>query len=61
MCGIAGILSPQPLGDGSKQVASMLDRLAHRGPDDEGTWESSTGRCVFGHKRLAIIDLSRIE
>ena len=58
MCGIAGLLSPQPFDHGSKVVQSMLDRIAHRGPDDEGAWESSSGQCVLGHKRLSIIDLS---
>jgi asparagine synthase (glutamine-hydrolysing) len=54
MCGIAGHLAPE-LGDG-EGVHRMLDALAHRGPDGEGTWRD--GPCVLGHRRLAIIDLS---
>jgi len=35
----------------------MRDRLAHRGPDDAGTWcERNVG---LGHRRLSIIDLSQ--
>ncbi|MFI5326423.1 MAG: asparagine synthase (glutamine-hydrolyzing) [Candidatus Rokuibacteriota bacterium] len=30
----------------------------HRGPDGSGHWESSGQEVVFGHRRLAIIDLS---
>jgi asparagine synthase (glutamine-hydrolysing) len=33
----------------------MLDALAHRGPDDEGTEQDSTA--ILGHRRLSIIDL----
>jgi asparagine synthase (glutamine-hydrolysing) len=34
----------------------MLGRLVHRGPDDEGLYRA--GPIAFGHRRLAIIDLS---
>ena len=37
---------------------TACDTLTHRGPDDHGTWESVDGRVVFGHRRLAIVDLS---
>ncbi len=36
----------------------MTDRLAHRGPDDEGIWISDGGCVGFGHRRLSILDLS---
>ncbi len=36
----------------------MRDSLIHRGPDGEGIWLSSDKRVGFGHRRLAIIDLS---
>lgn len=36
----------------------MTDALAHRGPDGEGFWINSTNNVGFGHRRLAIIDLS---
>lgn len=33
----------------------MLDRLAHRGPDDEGLYNDAF--CALGQRRLAIVDL----
>lgn len=52
MCGIAGIW-----GEGDEHlVKSMLQRLAHRGPDGEGIYQSRQGSTVLGHRRLAIID-----
>ena len=35
----------------------MLATLQHRGPDGEGKWDNHAG-LYFGHRRLAIIDLS---
>ncbi|MEK6302734.1 MAG: asparagine synthase (glutamine-hydrolyzing) [Acidobacteriota bacterium] len=57
MCGICGVV-----GQADEQlIKSMLARIAHRGPDDEGIYiaEMSTGdRAGLGHRRLSIIDLS---
>ncbi len=56
MCGIAGIL-----GDVEPHVIEkMTDLLAHRGPDDRGTWtaELDGRRVMLGSRRLAIQDLS---
>lgn len=56
MCGICGII-----GSGAREpkvraaVRSMMDVLAHRGPDGHG--EESGEHFAFGHRRLAIIDL----
>jgi asparagine synthase (glutamine-hydrolysing) len=36
----------------------MAAALAHRGPDDEGSWESAGGTVSFAHRRLSVIDLS---
>jgi asparagine synthase (glutamine-hydrolysing) len=36
----------------------MTAKLAHRGPDDAGTWQSPDGHVAFGLRRLAIVDLS---
>jgi asparagine synthase (glutamine-hydrolysing) len=36
----------------------MRDTLAHRGPDHAGLWHSADRRLAFGHRRLAILDLS---
>ena len=56
MCGIAGIVSSGPVDP--EAVRAMTDLEAHRGPDGEGLWCADDGRCVLGHRRLAIIDLS---
>ncbi len=55
MCGIAGIFSPklaQP--EREVAVARMVQRQAHRGPDDRGF--HSAGDATLGMCRLAIID-----
>lgn len=53
MCGIAGFYSPLFSHD---DLASMTNRIAHRGPDASGY--SLIGKCGLGHRRLSIIDLS---
>lgn len=57
MCGIVGIVEGAKPVD-IQLVQRMSDALAHRGPDDAGTWLSSDGRVGLGHRRLSIIDLS---
>jgi asparagine synthase (glutamine-hydrolysing) len=60
MCGIAGIayfnknkeIRPQ-------EIKLMTDKIAHRGPDDEGMFISKDRRVGLGSRRLAIIDLSQ--
>jgi asparagine synthase (glutamine-hydrolysing) len=55
MCGIAGILNKQePVQQ--EQIRKMTDTLCHRGPDSEGYFVDR--ELAFGHRRLAIIDLS---
>jgi len=60
MCGIAGILNYRNVGGvkDAEAVMRMTARMAPRGPDGEGLWQSPDGRVVLGHRRLAIIDLS---
>jgi asparagine synthase (glutamine-hydrolysing) len=54
MCGIAGVIGKP---DGLSCVLRMTAAIGHRGPDGEGYF---TGEgVVLGHKRLAILDLSR--
>lgn len=55
MCGLAGWLSWKESFD-PKAFASMVRRLNHRGPDDEGILQH--GPMLLGHQRLSIIDLS---
>lgn len=58
MCGICGILQLDGRAEfpSSALIDHMTDSLAHRGPDDRGTW--SNGNIALGARRLAIIDLS---
>jgi asparagine synthase (glutamine-hydrolysing) len=57
MCGIVGAIN---WGD-SGTLARMNNVQAHRGPDDEGLWETrlpDDGFIGLGSRRLAILDLS---
>jgi asparagine synthase (glutamine-hydrolysing) len=57
MCGICGIVNfnrDEPVD--RQALQSMTDALAHRGPDDEGTFRDAN--VGLGHRRLSIIDLS---
>ena len=57
MCGIAGVvLGPTDAPIELDAVERMARRLAHRGPDGAGA--ARIGPAVFGHRRLAVIDLS---
>jgi asparagine synthase (glutamine-hydrolysing) len=58
MCGIAGAFHPVRDASDEAAVCRMRDRMAHRGPDGVGSWRSPDRHCTFGHRRLAIIDLS---
>ena len=51
MCGIAGFIGPP----NNELLATMAERIAHRGPDDEGF--HSTEWASLAHRRLSIIDL----
>ncbi|MFZ0943707.1 MAG: asparagine synthase (glutamine-hydrolyzing) [Syntrophobacteraceae bacterium] len=56
MCGIAGkfCLNGEPVAPGL--IKAMCDRMAYRGPDDEGVF--TDGHIGLGHRRLSILDLS---
>lgn len=60
MCGINGIFAyhyaANPI-DRSELIRTR-DHMANRGPDAAGDWVSDDSRIGFGHRRLAIIDLS---
>jgi len=58
MCGITGILQISPNSYNKEHVKKMTDALSHRGPDGEGFWENNSNSVLFGHRRLAILDLS---
>jgi asparagine synthase (glutamine-hydrolysing) len=66
MCGIAGIINPQPIKRGEEKYSSLKSRLQqmaasirHRGPDGEGLWINPSALTGLAHRRLSIIDLSQ--
>src|SRR5262249_38984945 len=57
MCGICGLAGQAD----NKIISAMLERIAHRGPDDSGIYLTETRAqetIGLGHRRLSIIDLS---
>jgi asparagine synthase (glutamine-hydrolysing) len=59
MCGIFGVITSERQTDLNALAVRAVRALAHRGPDDEGIEPvSDEPRVVFGHRRLAILDLS---
>jgi asparagine synthase (glutamine-hydrolysing) len=56
MCGICGYVELDLLTRADADiVGAMAQRLAHRGPDDQGVW--SRGPVALGQRRLSIIDV----
>jgi asparagine synthase (glutamine-hydrolysing) len=61
MCGICGELTFEAGAAVRADVlASMRDRLVHRGPDDQGLFVAESGRAGLGFRRLRVIDLSAV-
>src|SRR3954453_22747629 len=57
MCGITGIVASDHLHGGDRdRLTPMGDVLAHRGPDETGTFLDD--QCGLGHRRLSIVDLA---
>ncbi len=57
MCGINGVIWRRAAPENREAIIqSMNDALAHRGPDDSGTWQSA--QVDLGHRRLCVIDTS---
>ncbi|MBP7416541.1 MAG: asparagine synthetase B, partial [Pyrinomonadaceae bacterium] len=59
MCGIAGIISPEP----ETRIGAALLAIEHRGRDDDGVFVSKAfgpdrQKACLGHRRLSIIDTS---
>ena len=57
MCGICGAVWNHP--DGRLEAGllrAMMDRIAHRGPDDDGEYHDD--HAALGFRRLSIIDLA---
>lgn len=59
MCGLAGVLDPRRrLSDPLQALERMQRCLAHRGPDDSGSWWDAAAGVGFSHRRLSVVDLS---
>ena len=60
MCGIAGIAAyhSQAQAVDQAELIAIRDRMTARGPDADGLWIAPDRRIGFGHRRLAILDLS---
>jgi asparagine synthase (glutamine-hydrolysing) len=59
MCGFAGeFVFGAPAGRAADVTAAkaMAREIAHRGPDEQGAFLSTDGRCAIGFHRLAVID-----
>ncbi len=56
MCGIAGWIGRPSADDAG--IAAMVERIDHRGPDFSAVWSDPDRRCILGHARLSILDLS---
>ena len=59
MCGIFGYVAWDREMPASRDLCAVTNLLRHRGPDGGGYWEDPG--VFFGHRRLAIIDLSTGE
>ncbi len=61
MCGIVGILLAPHAADPHRlsAIESMASTLRHRGPDGSGVWFDAVAGIALGHRRLAILDLSK--
>src|SRR4051812_12756096 len=57
MCGICGAVWTEPKNAlASEHVEAMMNRIAHRGPDDAGVFRDN--HAALGFRRLAIVDLA---
>lgn len=57
MCGIVGFVNSNERFD-DRLVYEMASAIAHRGPDDSGSWSEKERGVHLAHRRLSIIDLS---
>jgi len=60
VCGLTGFWAQRGWERGADHaLRRMTETLRHRGPDDEGYWTDPEAGIALGHRRLAILDLSR--
>ena len=55
MCGICGYYGMVD----QEMIDRMTQTLYHRGPDDGGTFMSTSDKVALGHRRLSILDLTK--
>jgi len=56
MCGIAGVFNFNKQPVSHQTIKTMVDALAHRGPDGEGLYIDEN--LALGHRRLSILDIT---
>lgn len=56
MCGFVGYWQSVDSPEIPSTLIKMMDAIAHRGPDDYGSWVCNG--VFMGHRRLAVVDLS---
>ncbi len=56
MCGIAGVFNFNKQPVAHQTIKTMVDAMAHRGPDGEGLYIDEN--MALGHRRLSILDIS---
>jgi asparagine synthase (glutamine-hydrolysing) len=59
MCGIIGIASKYPIRD-KERLLDSRDLMTYRGPDDEGLWWSNSSQIGLAHRRLSILELTKL-
>lgn len=57
MCGLTGYLSIGVIIN-EAAIKKMATAIAHRGPDSHDYWLDASSGIAFGHRRLAVVDLS---
>ena len=58
MCGICGIIGE--LDNSRKVLKNMMDKIAHRGPDDEGMYVDKHEMCIRDRVYTDHIDLRHL-
>ena len=58
MCGIVGFWNIGRSAISTQEFDRFTDSLSHRGPDGRGTHLDKSSGMHFGHRRLAVLDLS---
>lgn len=59
MCGVIGLWNLNGEKINQSELDRFTDTLRHRGPDGRGTYVDPKATLGFGHRRLAILDLSQ--